>query len=188
MDSQLLPTAQLDTLRYLYRFRFLNSSQLQRLLTHNNIRLTNYHLKNLITYNYIGKHYSRSLGLANLPAVYYLSSGSIKVLSDSPDFDKRALIEAGQDSKKIEVGLQIKEKEDRVVEEIDNRSSQRVLLLIDFLLRQNKLSISEIDEIRVSSGPGSFTGIKVGVSIANALGFALGVPVNGREQAKPKYE
>ncbi|KKR76431.1 MAG: hypothetical protein UU21_C0010G0014 [Candidatus Levybacteria bacterium GW2011_GWA2_40_8] len=92
------------------------------------------------------------------------------------------------DSKKIEVGLQIKEKEDRVVEEIENRSSQRVLLLIDFLLRQNKLSISEIDEIRVSSGPGSFTGIKVGVSIANALGFALGVPVNGREQAKPKYE
>ncbi|KKS19635.1 hypothetical protein A2574_02940 [Candidatus Shapirobacteria bacterium RIFOXYD1_FULL_38_32] len=91
MDSQLLPTAQLDILRYLYRFRFLNSSQLQRLLNHNNIRLTNYHLKNLITYNYIGKHYSRSLGLANQPAVYYLSSGSIKVLSDSPDFDKRAL-------------------------------------------------------------------------------------------------
>lgn len=91
MDSQLLPTAQLDILQYLYRFRFLNSSQLQRLLTHNNIRLTNYHLKNLITHNYIGKHYSRSLGLANQPAVYYLSSGSIKVLSDSPDFDKRAL-------------------------------------------------------------------------------------------------
>ncbi len=91
MDSQLLPTAQQDILRYLYRFRFLNSSQLQRLLNHNNIRLTNYHLKNLITYNYIGKHYSRSLGLANQPAVYYLSSGSIKVLSDSPDFDKRAL-------------------------------------------------------------------------------------------------
>lgn len=91
MDSQLIPTAQQDILRYLYRFRFLNSSQLQRLLNHNNIRLTNYHLKNLITYNYIGKHYSRSLGLANQPAVYYLSSGSIKVLSDSPDFDKRAL-------------------------------------------------------------------------------------------------
>ena len=91
MDSQLLPKAQLDILQYLYRFRFLNSSQLQRLLNHNNIRLTNYHLKNLITHNYIGKHYSRSLGLANIPAVYYLSSGSIKVLSDSPNFDKRAL-------------------------------------------------------------------------------------------------
>lgn len=91
MDSQLLPPAQLDILHLLYRFRFLNSSQLQRLLTHNKIRLTNYHLKHLITHNYIGKHYSRSLGLANLPAVYYLSSGSIKVLSDTKDFDKRAL-------------------------------------------------------------------------------------------------
>lgn len=91
MDSQILPTAQLDILRYLYRFRFLNSSQLQRFLNHKNIRLTNYHLKNLITYNYIGKHYSRSLGLANQPAVYYLSSGSNKVLSDTKDFDKRAL-------------------------------------------------------------------------------------------------
>lgn len=91
MDSPKLPQAQFDILHYLYRFRFLTSLQLQKLLKHSNIRLTNYHLKNLITQNYIGKHYSRTLGQANLPAVYYLSSQSIKVLSDSPDFDKRAL-------------------------------------------------------------------------------------------------
>lgn len=91
MDSTKLPTAQIDILRYLYRFRFLTSLQLQKLLNQSNIRLTNYHLKNLITQNYIGKHYSRSLGQANQPAVYYLSSGSIKILADSPDFDKRAL-------------------------------------------------------------------------------------------------
>ena len=91
MDSIKLPTAQIDILRYLYRFRFLTSLQLQKLLNQSNIRLTNYHLKNLITQNYIGKHYSRHLGQANQPAVYYLSSGSIKILTDSPDFDKRAL-------------------------------------------------------------------------------------------------
>jgi hypothetical protein len=91
MDSNILPTAQIDILKYLYRFRFLTSSQLQKLLNQSNIRLTNYHLKNLITQNYIGKHYSRSIGLANQPAVYYLSSGSIKLLADSPDYDKRAL-------------------------------------------------------------------------------------------------
>ena len=91
MDSPKLPQAQLDILTYLYRFRFLTSLQLQKLLKHSNIRLTNYHLKNLITQNIIGKHYSRSLGLANQPAVYYLSSGSIKLLSDQIDFDKRAL-------------------------------------------------------------------------------------------------
>lgn len=91
MDSPKLPQPQFDILHYLYRFRFLTSLQLQKLLNHSNIRLTNYHLKNLITQNYIGKHYSRSLGLANQPAVYYLSSGSIKLLSDKIDFDKRAL-------------------------------------------------------------------------------------------------
>ena len=91
MDSQKLPQAQLDILTFLYRFRFLTSLQLQKLLKHSNIRLTNYHLKNLITQNIIGKHYSRSLGLANLPAVYYLSSGSIKLLNDQVNFDRRTL-------------------------------------------------------------------------------------------------
>jgi len=91
MDSQSLPKPQLDILHYLYRFRFLTSTQLQHLLNQNTIRLTNYHLKNLITQNYIGKHYSRTLGLANQPAVYYLTSGSIKILSDQYKFDKRTV-------------------------------------------------------------------------------------------------
>lgn len=91
MDSSKLPQAQIDILNYLYRFRFLTSTQLQKLLKHNNIRLTNYHLRILTSKNYIDKHYSRSLGLANQPAIYYLSSGSIKVLSANSKFDKRAL-------------------------------------------------------------------------------------------------
>ena len=92
------------------------------------------------------------------------------------------------DSQKIEVSLNIGDREDRIVEEVENRSSQKVLLLIDYLLRQNGMKLSQIEEVKVNSGPGSFTGIKVGVAIANALGFALGVPVNGKVSAKPKYE
>jgi len=38
-----------------------------------------------------------------------------------------------------------------------------------------------LDGIEVEAGPGSFTGIRVGVAIANALGFSLGVPVNGKK-------
>lgn len=91
MDSQTVPTSQLDILTYLYRFRFLTSNQLQRFLNHKNIRLTNYHLKQLTSLNYIGKHYTRSLGSANQPAVYYLASGSIKILSELQTLDKRAL-------------------------------------------------------------------------------------------------
>jgi len=38
-----------------------------------------------------------------------------------------------------------------------------------------------LEGIEVEVGPGSFTGIRVGVSVANALGYTLGIPVNGKE-------
>lgn len=91
MDNHKLSTIQLDILHDLYRFRFLTSFQLQKLLTHKTIRLTNYHLQLLTSKNYIGKHYTRSLGLANIPAVYFLTTGSIQVLEQKKGIDKRAL-------------------------------------------------------------------------------------------------
>lgn len=38
-----------------------------------------------------------------------------------------------------------------------------------------------LEGIEVETGQGSFTGLRVGVSVANALGFALGIPVNGKK-------
>lgn len=89
MDSHTLKPIQLDILRYLYRFRFLHTIQLSK-LTNQTTRHTNYHLHVLSSKNYIGKHYSRTLGLANQPAMYYLASGSIPVFEDLPEFGKRA--------------------------------------------------------------------------------------------------
>lgn len=39
----------------------------------------------------------------------------------------------------------------------------------------------KLKAIEVETGPGSFTGLRVGVSVANALGFSLGIPVNGKK-------
>lgn len=70
-----------------------------------------------------------------------------------------------------------------------NGASQQWLFLLDKLLSQNRFSIKRIKEIEVNRGPGSFTGLRVGVSAANALGWALKIPVNKKKQiVLPQYE
>ncbi len=82
--------------------------------------------------------------------------------------------------------------DDKVLEKITRQwPSQVVLPMIQKLLGRRPLSA--ISKIEVNPGPGSFTGLRVGVAIANALGFALGVPVNGKrvdrlEIVEPQYE
>jgi len=54
-----------------------------------------------------------------------------------------------------------------------------------------KFPMKKIGRIFVNSGPGSFTGTRVGVSVANALVFSLKIPVNNLKvgsYAKVKYE
>ena len=53
--------------------------------------------------------------------------------------------------------------------------------LIEKLLKKHGLEYKDLKRIGVETGPGSFTGLKVGVSVANALGFSLGIPVNGKK-------
>ena len=66
--------------------------------------------------------------------------------------------------------------------------AQAVLPSIDKLLKKCKISLSDINEIKVNTGPGSFTGIRVGLSVANALAYSLGIPVNGKKQeTQAKY-
>ncbi len=54
------------------------------------------------------------------------------------------------------------------------------LNLVNSFLKEHKLTPQDLTEIKVNPGPGSFTGIRVGVSIANAMGFSLKIPVNGK--------
>ena len=64
----------------------------------------------------------------------------------------------------------------------DNQFGSQVLLpLIEKALTDHGLAHEDIKEIKVATGPGSFTGLRVGVSVANALGMALKIPVNGKE-------
>lgn len=69
--------------------------------------------------------------------------------------------------------------------------SQQVLELINQILKKNKKGLEDLTEIEVETGPGSFTGLRVGLAVANTLGWALKIPVNNKkvgELVEPEYE
>lgn len=45
------------------------------------------------------------------------------------------------------------------------------------LLKEQSFSINDIDAVAVSSGPGSYTGLRVGMATAKGLSYALGIPL-----------
>jgi len=57
--------------------------------------------------------------------------------------------------------------------------SRNLLLLVKNTLEKAGLSIGEMDAFAVACGPGSFTGLRIGVSSAMGIGDALGKPVAG---------
>lgn len=48
---------------------------------------------------------------------------------------------------------------------------------IDAILKESKVDINQVDAIAVSKGPGSYTGLRIGVSAAKGLCFALNKPL-----------
>lgn len=92
-------------------------------------------------------------------------------------------------NQKTTVGL-----DDRILEQDSTVwRSQVVLPMVEELLKGRKATVKDITEIEVAPGPGSYTGLRVGVAIANALGYALGIPVNGKkitqdQIVEPVYE
>ena len=58
------------------------------------------------------------------------------------------------------------------------RAAARELLpMVDALLKKAELSVADLDLIAVSAGPGSFTGVRIGLGVAQGLGESAGVEV-----------
>jgi tRNA threonylcarbamoyladenosine biosynthesis protein TsaB len=60
---------------------------------------------------------------------------------------------------------------------IKKTHSERLMPLLDNLLKESGIERDAIDAIAVAAGPGSFTGLRIGVSTARALAQGLGIPV-----------
>lgn len=69
----------------------------------------------------------------------------------------------------------------RAVESVpsQNRHAETLGTMIPAVLRDGALAVSDLGAVVVGLGPGPFTGLRVGIVTAAALGDALGVPVYG---------
>ena len=55
--------------------------------------------------------------------------------------------------------------------------SDSLLLKMKEMLATNKVPLEQIAKIVAYSGPGSFTGLRIGISVANALAYGMDVPI-----------
>lgn len=58
-----------------------------------------------------------------------------------------------------------------------NSHSEIVTVFIDELLKENSVDFKDLDVIAVSKGPGSYTGLRIGVSTAKGMCYALDIPL-----------
>lgn len=80
------------------------------------------------------------------------------------------------DREKIIVGIN----GERHETESKQGASQKLLPFIVKILKKKNLGLEDIKAIEVNLGPGSFTGLRVGVAVAQTLGWVLKIPVNGK--------
>ena len=55
--------------------------------------------------------------------------------------------------------------------------AEKLHVFIDEILKENNLKINDVDAVAISKGPGSYTGLRIGVSAAKGLCFAQDIPL-----------
>jgi len=78
----------------------------------------------------------------------------------------------------LSVGIK---KEKKIIDKISypcfQRQSEYMIVEIDKIFKKNKLDIKKINGVMVSIGPGSYTGIRIALTIAKVICLALSIPI-----------
>lgn len=82
------------------------------------------------------------------------------------------------DRNKIDVGLYHQNKLEMFNFETVSQSDD-LLIAIDGILKNKKITLNNIKTILVNQGPGSYTGVRLGITMANTLAWSLNIPVVG---------
>ncbi len=80
-------------------------------------------------------------------------------------------------TKNLYLALVIDDKVHEVIMKNEKEHSKNILIAIDNLLVQNNVDIQELNSIYVGIGPGSYTGVRIGVSVAKMFAWTLSIPL-----------
>lgn len=117
-----------------------------------------------------------------------LRQGAIKIQNSKR---RVVLLIDTSSNKEVMVSLKINSQEYVQKQKVGWQKAQAILPMIEKILKKHSLRLEDLKEIEVNTGPGSFTGLRVGLTVANTLAFSLGIPVNGKkvgEFVMPLYE
>jgi tRNA threonylcarbamoyladenosine biosynthesis protein TsaB len=71
----------------------------------------------------------------------------------------------------------------------DNFShGENLTLFVEEILKKENISPKDLSAISISSGPGSYTGLRIGVSVAKGLCYALNIPLIAIDSLRCIYE
>lgn len=78
------------------------------------------------------------------------------------------------------ITIALKNKEDLFIKTKVSEYAHSVytMPMIEEIFKENNLNIKDLKKIIVVNGPGSFTGIRIGLSIAKTLAYALNISIN----------
>lgn len=65
--------------------------------------------------------------------------------------------------------------------EANRELAKQLLAKLDLFLESNKVAFSELNGLLVYEGPGSFTGLRIGLTVINTMAYSLTIPVVGAQ-------
>ena len=89
--------------------------------------------------------------------------------------NKNTILAIDTASEYLSLGIKNETITDSILLKVDNKQSTFILPQINELLNQHNLSIQQLSCIAYNQGPGSFTGLRIGISIAMGLSYGLDI-------------